>query len=114
MFFRGMLYLSAQICSFAGVPVTMAARRQCFVFCSAGATWFVLNEPSPTNAKPSRLSSCARADETSDVAIGAAIAAAPKRSERLMKSRRDRPFVVVTPDVRRGLTFSFIGYLVGE
>ena len=53
MLLSGMPYCAFHFCAFAGVPVTIPARRQCFVFCSAGAIWLVLRLPSPTSAKPS-------------------------------------------------------------
>ena len=53
MLLSGMPYCAFHFSALAGVPVTMPASRQCFVFCSAGAIWFVLRLPSPTSAKPS-------------------------------------------------------------
>src|SRR6266481_1185419 len=91
MFFAGRLYLSAQIFSLAGVPVTMPASRHSLVVWSAGAIWFVLRLPKPRRAKPSfRVDSCAAA-EGARFNMGAAIAAAPQRSDRLMNCRRDCP-----------------------
>src|SRR5436190_508002 len=51
-----MLYFAFHAAAFAGVPVTIPARRQYFVFIRAGAIWFVLRLPRPTSAKPSFLS----------------------------------------------------------
>src|SRR5688500_6028495 len=53
-----MPYFAFQASAFAGVPVTMPARRQCFVFASAGAIWCVLRLPSPQSAKPSLREAC--------------------------------------------------------
>src|SRR5258708_38377734 len=92
MFFAGRLYLSAQSFSLAGVPVMMPAKRQSLVVWRAGAIWFVLRLPKPRRAKPSfRVDSCAEAEVAARFNMGAAIAAAPKRSDRLMNCRRDCP-----------------------
>jgi hypothetical protein len=45
-----------------GVPVTMPARRQLRVFCSAGAIWWVERLPSPTSATPSLRAGASAAD----------------------------------------------------
>src|SRR6266404_7661875 len=92
MFFAGRPYLSAQIFSLAGVPVTMPASRQSLVVWRAGAIWFVLKLPKPRRAKPSfRVDSCARAEGLAGFSMGAAMAAALQRSEVLRNWRRDCP-----------------------
>jgi hypothetical protein len=57
-------------------------QTQFFVFCNAGAIWLVLSEPRPTRANPSFFLPAHGA--VIEAAIGAAIAAAPARSERSM------------------------------
>src|SRR5262245_40422353 len=58
-----MLYFAFHVSALDGVPVMMPARRQCWVFCKAGAIWFVLSMPRPASAKPSCFPgvACARA-----------------------------------------------------
>src|SRR3954447_16768346 len=101
MLLSGMPYCAFHFSALAGVPVTMPARRQCFVFWSAGAIWFVLRLPSPTRAKPS-FRSCALVvgvarcaidgiEEISGRASGApaaAIAVIRRKSRRLVGSMR--------------------------
>src|ERR1043165_7586042 len=76
MFLSAILYFSFHFSALAGVPVTMAARRQVLVFCGAGAIWLVARLPSPTTAKPSFLSS-ARAVRPRMLKSGTVSAAAP-------------------------------------
>src|SRR5690606_29980267 len=42
-----------QASAFSRLPVTTPARRQCWVFCKAGAIWLVLRPPRPHKATPS-------------------------------------------------------------
>ena len=56
----GKPYFFCHSAAFDGVPVTMPARRQLRVFCSAGAIWLVERLPRPHSATPNlRPAACA-------------------------------------------------------
>ena len=60
MALSGKPYFFFHSAAFAGEPVTMPARRQKRVFCSAGAIWFVERLPRPHSATPNlRPGACA-------------------------------------------------------
>src|SRR6185437_16556266 len=82
-----MLYLDFQTGIFEGVPVTIAANRQYFVFCNAGASCAVLNPPKPTSAKPSLRGSLSAARNASELTNGKPIAAAVVRRMNLRRER---------------------------
>src|ERR1017187_10689095 len=93
----GMLYCAFHFSALAGVPVTMPARRQYFVFCNAGAIWWVLRLPRPTRATPSFLSGSAARTLGSQAPTSGTLAAA--MAVVLMKSRRGVEFGFVVFDV---------------
>src|ERR1017187_797461 len=86
MFLSGRLYCAFHLSALAGVPVTMPASRQNFVFCNAGAIWFVLRPPRPTRAKPSFRSEPAARMDGDNAPMNGRLAAA--RVPVLRKSRR--------------------------
>src|SRR6266480_1475364 len=136
MFFSGMWCCAFHFSALAGVPVMMPARRQYFVFCNAGAIWFVLRLPRPHKAKLSfPAGSAARAVDVAmpEIVAPAATPAMPSEASRKNWRREHSPvggslfseFMMIVRDCPRmdacfsasrksalihGLTF----YIVGE
>src|SRR5579884_1581825 len=79
-----MLYWLRHAAALAGVSVMTAVKRQCSVFCSAGAIWCVLRLPSPQSANPNFLRESAASARVTLVLMkgAAAIAAACARKVR--------------------------------
>src|SRR5438445_13584356 len=89
-----MCYCAFHFSALAGVPVMMPARRQYFVFCNAGAIWFVLRLPRPHTAKLSfPAGSAARAVEVAmpEIVAPAATPAMPSDASRKNWPREQSP-----------------------